>query len=219
MALAPARPDRPDREIIRVVLAGDRAAFEELVRRHNQRLFRAARAVARTDEDAEDALQQAWISIYRHLDAFRGDAAFTTWATRIVVREALDHVRRRPAVAVVAEAREPDDDDLVTASGPDDDVARAQLGVVLARCLHAIPQGHREVMVLRDVLELDTAETAACLGLSEEAVRVRLHRARAAVQAELAERMTEEARELYGFDGARCDRVTAAVMRAVTTPA
>ena len=75
-----------------------------------------------------------------------------------------------------------------------------------------LPQGNREVMVLRDVLELDTAETAACLGLTEEAVRVRLHRARAAVAAELTERMIDK---VYSFDGARCDRMTRNVMAAI----
>ena len=98
---------------------------------------------------------------------------------------------------------------------PDADLARAQIGALLEACLANIPQGHREVMVLRDVLELDTAETAECLGLSEEAVRVRLHRARAAVAAAITEQLADHAREIYKFDGARCDRITAYVMRNV----
>ncbi len=199
---------RSDLELIRAVQAGARADFAILVRRHNQRLFRAARAIAPTDADAEDVLQQAWLNIYRHLDAFRGDAMFTTWATRIAINEAIAQGRKRP---VIAEVR----GDAVAPGGPDDDIERVQLGLLLERCLHTIPQGNREVMVLRDVLELDTAETATCLGLTEEAVRVRLHRARAAVAAALSERMTDEARALYTFDGARCDRITAAVMAAL----
>ena len=78
-----------DAELISRVLAGSRDDFEVIVRRHNQRLFRAARAVLRSDSDAEDALQQAWLDIYRHLASFRGDAAFSTWATRITVNAAL----------------------------------------------------------------------------------------------------------------------------------
>lgn len=65
------------------VLAGDRAAFEVLVRRYNQRMFRAARAITQTDVDAEDVLQQAWLDVFRKLAQFRGDASFATWATRI----------------------------------------------------------------------------------------------------------------------------------------
>src|SRR3954471_10332801 len=197
------RGEAEDRDLIRRVLAGSRDDFEQLVRRHNQRLFRAARAVLRSDSDAEDALQQAWLDIYRNLASFRGDAAFSTWATRITVNAALLQARKRP---VLAEATVTE-----SGAGPDAELERAEIGRVLEGCLAQLPQGNREVMVLRDVLELDTAETAACLGLTEEAVRVRLHRGRAAVAAALEHRIAD----VYGFDGARCDRITASVMRAV----
>jgi RNA polymerase sigma-70 factor (ECF subfamily) len=199
-----------DRDIIARVLAGDRAVFEVLVRRHNQRLFRAARAITRSDIDAEDVLQQAWLGVYRHLDQFRGEASFPTWAVRIAVREAIALTRKRPIVAEVSEVA-----DAASEDSPDTELARAQVGVLLEHCLAGIPQGNREVMVLRDVLELDTAETAACLGLSEEAVRVRLHRARAAIAAALTEQLADHAREIYAFDGASCDQVTARVMQVV----
>jgi RNA polymerase sigma-70 factor (ECF subfamily) len=201
-AVAPSALD--DRAAIARVLAGDQAAFEILVRRHNQRLFRAARAITRTDTDAEDVLQQAWLDVYRNLAQFRGDAAFATWATRIAVHQAVAMTRKRPLVAEIVET--------ATDVAPDVELSRAQMGALLETCLAGIPQGNREVMVLRDVLELDTSETAACLGLTEEAVRVRLHRARAAVAAALTEQLADHAREIYTFDGARCDRITALVM-------
>src|SRR5262245_40833695 len=193
-----------DHDVIARVLAGDRAAFEVLVRRYNQRLFRAARAITRTDVDAEDVLQQAWLGVFKNLAQFRGDSSFATWATRIAVNEAIALTRKRPMVAEVVDG--------ASAVAPEADLARAQVGALLESCLASIPQGHREVMVLRDVLELDTAETAACLGLTEEAVRVRLHRARAAVAAAVTEQLADHAREIYSFDGERCDRVTARVM-------
>lgn len=193
-----------DREIIARVLAGDHGVFEVLVRRYNQRLFRAARAITRADADAEDVLQQAWLGVFRNLSQFRGDAAFATWATRIAVNEAIALTRKRPLVAEVV--------DTASDIAPDAELSRAQVGALLESCLANIPQGNREVMVLRDVLELDTAETAACLGLTEEAVRVRLHRARAAVAASITEHLADHAREIYSFDGARCDRITALVM-------
>ena len=201
---AAVQPELSDLDIITSVLGGDRPMFESLVRRHNQRLYRAARAITRVDADAEDVLQQTWLKIFRSLDQFRGDASFAAWATRIAVHEAISFTRKRPAVAEVPDRADP-------GAGPDDEIDRVQLGALLERCLHMIPQGNREVIVLRDVLELDTAETAACLGLSEEAVRVRLHRGRAAVAAQLTERLGD----VYGFDGARCDRITMLVMRAV----
>src|SRR3569833_990910 len=175
-----------------------------IARRHNQRLFRAARAVLRSDSDAEDALQQAWLDIYLNLGSFRGDAAFTTLATRITVNAALLQARKRPALSEAATVE--------TGTGPDVELERVELGRVLEGCLAQLPQGNREVMVLRDVLELDTAETAACLGLTEEAVRVRLHRARAAVAAALTALTLGH---VYEFDGARCARVTCAVMAAI----
>jgi RNA polymerase sigma-70 factor (ECF subfamily) len=204
MPIAPVAAPLSDPEAIARVLAGDPAAFEILVRRHNQRMFRAARAITRSDVDAEDVLQQAWLRVFEHLGQFRGDAAFVTWATRIAINEAIALNRKRPAIAeVVDEAGE---------VAPDAELARARIGALLESCLATIPQGNREVMVLRDVLELDTAETAACLGLTEEAVRVRLHRARAAIAATLTEQLADHAREIYTFDGARCDRITAHVM-------
>jgi RNA polymerase sigma-70 factor (ECF subfamily) len=167
-------------------------------------MFRAARAITHSDVDAEDVLQQAWLCVYKNLAQFRGDASFATWATRIAVNEAIALTRKRPIVAEVVDA--------ASDVAPDADLARARMGALLESCLANIPQGNREVMVLRDVLELDTAETAACLGLSEEAVRVRLHRARAAIASALTEQLADHARELYRFDGDRCDRMTAYVM-------
>jgi len=204
--LAPATPaaSPSDADLIARVVAGEHGAFEPLVRRHNQRLFRAARAITRSDPDAEDVLQQAWLSVFRSLAQFRGDASFPTWATRIAVNEALALTRKRPPIAEVVDA--------ASDISPGADLARAQLGALLETCLANIPQGHREVMVLRDVLELDTAETAACLGLSEEAVRVRLHRARAQVAAVVTEKLADHVGEIYAFDGARCERITARVM-------
>jgi RNA polymerase sigma-70 factor (ECF subfamily) len=203
-APAPAASELTDSDVVARVLAGAREDFEVLVRRHNQRLFRAARAITHSDDEAEDVLQQAWLDIYRNLAQFRGDAAFTTWATRITVHAAISHARKRPAIAEVQDGP--------GGATPDTAVERAQLGKLLEESLAQLPQGHREVMVLRDVLELDTAETAECLGLTEEAVRVRLHRARAAVAANLAEQMLDK---IYAFAGERCDRITASVMRAV----
>ena len=200
-----------DRDVITRVLAGDRAAFEILIRRHNQRLFRAARAITRTDVDAEDVLQQAWFGVYKNLAQFRGDASFPSWATRIAVNEAIALTRKRPVIAEVV--------DTASEVGPDADLARAQVGALLEHCLANISQGHREVMVLRDILELDTAETAACLGLTEEAVRVRLHRARAAIATALTEQLADHAHEIYSFDGERCDRMTSYVMRSILSAA
>ncbi len=204
MSAAPKLEELTDQELVERVRGGARHEFEVLVRRHNQRLYRAARAIMKSDDEAEDIVQQAWLDVFRNLRQFRGDAAFTTRATRIAVNAAINLARKRPLIAEVQ--------DVPAQDKPDVDVERAELGKLLEACLERLPQGNREVMVLRDVLELDTAETAACLGLTEEAVRVRLHRARAAVAADLSERMISK---VYSFAGERCNRITRNVMAAI----
>lgn len=205
----PARAELSDGELVSRIQAGERNEFELLVRRHNQRLFRAARGIVKSDEAAEDVVQQTWLDVFRNLGSFRGDAAFTTWATRICIHGALAFARKHPPVGEVV-----DIEGGVAPEGhesPQQSVERAELGSVLESVLARLPQASREVMVLRDVLELDTAETAECLGVSAEVVRVRLHRARAAVAAELMQTLDG----VYSFDGARCDRLTGNVMAAI----
>src|SRR5688572_30061409 len=149
MRAAPAHTvdsDASDAELVRKVVAGDRGTFAVLVRRHNQRLFRACRAVLRDDEDAEDAAQAAWVAAYRHLAGFRGDAAFSTWVTRIAVHEAFARLRRRDRFAVVAieEVTVSDEHD------PERAASTEELGELLERHVDALPDGLRSVLVLRD---------------------------------------------------------------------
>ena len=210
----PAQSDDPatDADIVAAVLGGDRAAFAILVRRHNQRMFRAARAVLGDDTEAEDAVQTAWVSSFRNLAGFRGEARFSTWVTRIAVHEASSRLRaRRRLVAVPEEV-----DTMSHQPTPEDDAATQQLGELLGRQLDELPEGMRAVLVLRDVLELDTAETAECLGIAEEAVRVRLHRARHALQRQMTGLVEQGGPAVWRFDGERCARMVANVMAAIS---
>lgn len=203
-------PALSDLEVITAVLAGDRGRFALLVRRHNQTMFRACRAVLRNDADAEDALQAAWINIFRALKSFRADAAFRSWATRIAVNEASSRLRSHRRFSEVPMEESVKDD----AAGPDHAVFTQQLGRLLEREIDALPEGLRAVIVLRDVIELDTAETAACLGIEMENVRVRLHRARQTLSQRLAPSPGDVAAmpDVWRFDGDRCARVLAYVM-------
>ena len=210
-ALAEADSGAPDAEVITRVLGGDRGAFAILVRRHNQRLFRAARAVLGEDAEAEDAVQTAWVSAFRNLAGYRGEARFSTWVTRIAVHEASSRLRaRRRLVAVPQEV-----ETMSLRPTPEDDAVNVELGRLLERQLDELPDGMRAVVVLRDILELDTAETAACLGIAEEAVRVRLHRARHAMARQMTGLIEQGGPAVWRFDGERCARMTAAVMAAV----
>jgi RNA polymerase sigma-70 factor, ECF subfamily len=201
--------DAPDHAVIADVLDGRRSRFGILVRRYNQRLFRAARAILGDPTEAEDVVQHAWMSAYGGLASFRGEASFATWVTRIAVHEALARQRLRARTVPVADTDVRDEDD------PEHQATMRELGQVLERHLDALGDGLRAVIVMRDLLELDTAEVAASLGISEEAVRVRLHRGRVALHRSLAAVADLGLSKAYRFAGAQCDRVWGAVMAAI----
>lgn len=211
-----APPDETsDLELVDRILAGEKALFAVLVRRHNQRLYRAVRSILRADPEAEDVVQQAYVTAFHKLAQFRGEASFATWLTRIAVNEAFGRLRttaRRGELSLVGDG--PDDEATMAKDDrtPESEVAARELGRVLERHIDALPPHYRSVFVLRDVEELDTAETAASLELSEEAVRVRLHRARRLLQESLTETLGAGAGQAYRFDGERCDRIVRGVL-------
>jgi RNA polymerase sigma-70 factor (ECF subfamily) len=195
-----------DEEVVARVVEGDTALFEILVRRHNTRVYRAVRAVLRDDGDAEDVMQEAYLHAYRGLRAFEGRAQFSTWLTRIAVNAALAR-RGKPN-------RNGDDTmlTLVEAEGPDPEqqTLTSELRTVMEREVAALPDTFREVIILRDVEGLSTAEAATCLAISEDLVKTRLHRARALLRDRLYRRSSLGA--LFTFGNERCDRVVSAVM-------
>lgn len=210
-----AAPLPEDADLVTAVLGGDKSAYETLIRRHNQRLFRAARAIVRDDDEAEDVVQQVWVAAYQGLAGFRGESALTTWLTRIVVNEALARRRRQKKgeqhlALIDEEARAVTD-----GRTPEEAAAAGELGRLLEAHIDRLPDIYREVLVLRDVEEMTTAETAACLGVSEETVRVRLHRARRDLQGSLSEAVGSSLPNAFRFAGARCDRIAAHVMAAI----
>lgn len=214
-AIPPPVPDPSDADVIGDVLAGDKARFALLVRRHNQSVFRACRAILRDDHEAEDAVQAAWLNAYRALASFRRDASFRTWMTRIAINECSSRLRLQRRLSAV-----PMEEITMTESdSPDRALFTRELARLLEREIDALPEGLRSVLVLRDVVELDTAETASCLGIQDENVRVRLHRARQA----LAQRLESSVQQLldgtmpevWRFDGDRCARTLDVVMAAI----
>jgi len=217
-APVPTSSEPSDPELIAEILAGDRRRFAVLVRRHNQTVFRACRAVLQNDHDAEDAAQAAWLSAYRALASFRGESSFRTWVSRIAVNEAALRRRRERRLAEVAQTEAPRDE----VESPARALYADELSRLLERAIAALPEGLRSVLVLRDVVELDTAETAGCLGIGEENVRVRLHRARQALARRLADSVEElvglAVPDLWRFDGERCARLLERVMVCIEAP-
>jgi len=197
-----------DEQVVARVLAGEKAWFEVLLRRHNQRLFRVARAIVKNDAEAEDVVQQAWLSAYSHLAQFESAARFSTWLTRIAVNEALGRLQRGARRGEV----ELEEMESMTSRTPEVEVAGREEARLLEAAVDELPEPYRLVFMLREVQELSVAETAESLNISEDNVKVRLHRARAALREGLIARMESAARQAYPFLGARCDRIVAAVM-------
>jgi len=208
-----------DEEAVARVRSGETPLFELLMRRYNQRLFRAIRSVILSDADAEDVLQEAWVRAFEHLDQFAGKATFATWATKIAIYEAFARARKDKrftpleddAGKIIAGARH----GMTNADDPEKQAMRVQLGHEIQMALERLPETYRIVFMLREVERLSTIETAQCLSLSEESVKTRLHRSRAMLRRDLEARMGPALSEAYAFLGHRCDRVAAKVMERI----
>ncbi|MBI4292110.1 MAG: RNA polymerase sigma factor [Betaproteobacteria bacterium] len=199
--------------------AGDQHAYERIMRRNNQLLFRTARSILRNDEDAEDAVQEAYLNAFRSLGSFRADAKLSTWLVRIVVNEALGRLRRRGADVIPLDTAM----DLTAshveafmdqdANGqPERAAARAQERKLIEARIDLLPDAFRTVFVLRAVEEFTVEETAAALGIPEATVRTRFFRARSLMREGLARDLELALDEAFAFAGERCDRIVARVM-------
>jgi len=198
-----------DEEVVERVLAGDTSQFEILMRRYNQRLFRVARSILADDAEAEDVMQDAYVRAYRELAGFRGEARFATWLTRIAVHEALARVRKGRRLVPLSPSLDGGGppEPRTSAHSPEREAENRELQAVLQEAVEALPDSLRTVFCLREIEGLTSEQIADAVGISVENVRVRLHRAKAALRQKLDDRIGREMRRFYLFDGARCDRV------------
>src|SRR5262249_3196443 len=206
-----------DEEVVDRVLQGETALFELIMRRYNQRLYRLARAILRDDAEAEDVMQDAYVRAYEHLAQFAGRSQFSTWLTRIAIHEALARSQRRKRTEHLhtdwgENAAYGETNVIANALNPEEHLSVSELGRALEGAILSIPEQYRLVLMMRDVEQLNTQETAAALELTEENVKVRLHRARAMVRKNLFAQAGIEAPTAFGFMGSRCDRVVDRVM-------
>jgi RNA polymerase sigma-70 factor (ECF subfamily) len=199
----------------------DGAAFRLIMQRHNRRLYRVARGVLGDDGEAEDVVQEAYLNAFTHLASFRGDARLSTWLTRITLNEALGRLRRRrPFVALNAIDTnfDPTEAQVIFLprsshdGGPEAAAARTEARRLLESAVDRLPDPFRVVFVMREIEEMSVEETAAHLGLLPETVRTRLHRARRLLRQTLVETFASTMVDAFPFDGARCARMTAAVL-------
>jgi RNA polymerase sigma-70 factor (ECF subfamily) len=203
-----------DEQVVERVIAGETALYEIIMRRYNQRLYRTVISILRDGDETEDVLQDAYVRAYEHLAQFEGRASFSTWLTRIAIHEALARARSRGRMQQL-DTDNNEGDISVNPSGtsadPEETTSDAELATLLEQSLLGLPEQYRTVLMLRDVEELSTSETAAALGLSEENVKVRLHRARALLRRGLIARVGTSRKEVFPFMGQQCDRVVKGV--------
>jgi RNA polymerase sigma-70 factor, ECF subfamily len=213
-----------DAELVPRIARADHGAFETLMRRHNGKLFRVARAILKEDGEAEDALQDAYLEAYRHIGEYRGEAQVGTWLTRIVVNQSLMRLRKRKRDHVVVPFGDPNADppgnaeaDVPDEKGesPTSATLRSEIRHILERRIDELPDAFRTVFVMRDVEDMTVHETAECLSIPAATVRTRLFRARALLREALARDIDAGTVDVFGFAGERCDRIVAGVLAKV----
>ena len=209
-----------DAELVRRALARDDTAFRIIMERHNRRLYRIARGILRNDTEAEDVVQEAYVSAFTHLDGFRGDSSLATWLSRITMNEALGRLRReRLAVdldtfeAQRTEAQIIQFPQTVTSDDPERTMAQREILQLVERATDNLPEIFRIVFITRVIEGMSVEETADLLGLRPETVKTRLHRARRLVREQLDKQIGPVLMEAFPFAGRRCERMTNAVMQ------
>lgn len=207
-----------DDVLVERVLAGDCAAFEALMRRHNTRMFRIARSILRDDAEAEDAVQDAYLRAYVKLAQYERSSRFAGWLARIAVNEALARLRHRSRRAIErVEATASTESASVLPltrqlDTPEDRMANDELRRLLEQSIDELPDAFRTVFVLREVEQLSIHETAACLDLLPQTVKTRLHRAKRMLRDAMTRMVQAEVHEAFPFAGARCDRIVRGVL-------
>ena len=210
-----------DADLVAMARGRDGAAFAAIMQRYNRRLYRAARSIMRDDAEAEDVLQEAYVRAFAALDTFRGEASLSTWLTRIVLNEALGRIRRqRPTEELDVLDREMQTEEarvimfpgVSSVPDPETAAARAEVRRLLEGAVDELPDAFRLVFVMRDIEGLSIEETAGHLGIRAETVKTRLHRARKLLREALDDRLSAVLKDTFPFLGARCTRVTDAVL-------
>ncbi|GAA4452841.1 RNA polymerase sigma factor [Novipirellula rosea] len=215
---SPTVDELSDKTIVDRVKSGDLAAFELIMRRYNQRIFRVVRGIVDDDDEADDVVQEAYVRAYEHLDQFSGRSKFSTWLTKIAVYEATGRRKRRRRVQLF-DPHEPTAGSIARHSTMQDGVdhmSTSELSRVLRESIDALPEALRVVFMMRAVEGLSTEETAECLSVTESNVKIRLYRARARLRKRIDRELGKESRQLYQFDGRRCDQIVRGVLSRIT---
>jgi RNA polymerase sigma-70 factor (ECF subfamily) len=204
-----------DPDLVRRILAGEKQLYEVLIRRYNQRLYRVARSIVQSEEEAEDVIQDTYIRAFEHLAQFKGRALFSTWLTKIAIHEALHRMKQRTKHIVIDSAFSTESKLSRLAQTPEDERLAEETREIPENAIDHLPEAYRSVFVMRSLEEMTISETAQCLNISEEVVKVRLLRARRMLRRTLYLKVHAASADAFQFLGERCDRMTANVLRRI----
>lgn len=205
-----------DEHLVRRILQGEKALFEILMRRYNQSLYRVIRSYFTHDEDVEDAMQEAYLKAYEKLQQFRGASSFSTWLIRIGINEALMRIRanRKHTGSLNAFSDEPPKRQVIRLTdGPEQKMIQYEMRMILEQAIDKLPEKYRVVYVMKEVEDMKAEEIAACLNITENNVKVRLHRAKALLKESLYR--SSSGADVFTFGNARCDLLVGEVMRRI----
>ena len=200
-----------EEECIRRILAGEKHLFHDLIRPCERPIYFLLLSLLKNETDAEDCAQETAIKVYQNLHNFRGDSQFRTWVLSIARNEGLGRLRkistrREDSLDADTDEQTGDYTPAILTSWreiPAEALERKELGAILRKAIDGLPEIYRNIVLLRDIEEMDIRETADVLGISEGAVKVRLHRARALLQRELAPKLKGFAPKRKGWFGGR----------------
>lgn len=217
--------DLDDQTLVRLAMAQDAAALRTIMTRYNQRLYRLARSILVDDSEAEDVLQEAYLSAFSHLADFRGDAALASWLSRIVINESIARLRKKRRFPTVPPAHPGPDSAQIIAfpntASPDDPerhMAQRQILELVEKTTDSLPESFRAVFMARAIEGLSTEETAELLDIKPETVKTRLFRARKLLRERMEAQVGEVLGDAFPFAGERCACVTEKVMKRLGFP-
>jgi RNA polymerase sigma-70 factor (ECF subfamily) len=200
--------DKSDDEVIKEILGGNKNAYEIIMRRYNQRLFRISRSFINDDDEVQDVLQASYIKAYENLHAFEHRSAFPTWLTRIVINESMARIIKNKKTRFYSASEQDENKMLLIASqnmNPEEEASNNELKEALEKVIDNLPLKYRTVFVMREIEKMSIAETSECLKLTEGNVKVRLNRAKEILRKNLINVYKEN--EVFSFLGSRCDKI------------
>ena len=209
-----------DAEQVQRALARDAGAFRAIMQTHNQRLYRIARSILRNNADAEDAVQEAYVSAFINLASYRGEGSLKSWLSRIVINESLGRMRQTHSAIDLATLEHQHSEAQIIQfpqPTPNDDpermMAQRQIIHLVEQATDDLPEAFRLVFVARAIEGMSIEETSELLGIKPETVKTRLHRARQIVRDQLEKEIGPVMTDAFPFAGRRCERMTETVMK------